>query len=78
FGNSASGLTAAQVGQIQFLNPAGLAPGIYDAKILSSGEVVPLPEAQAIIALLVLMLPPWASRRFRPKLSPQQIGVQPH
>ncbi|MEM6886299.1 MAG: autotransporter-associated beta strand repeat-containing protein, partial [Verrucomicrobiota bacterium] len=47
FGNSASGLTAAQVGQIQFLNPAGLAPGIYDAKILSSGEVVPLPEAQA-------------------------------
>ncbi len=65
FGNTAGGLTAGQVGQIQFLNPLGLAPGLYDAKILASGEIVPLPEAEAVIALLVLLLLPWINRRFR-------------
>jgi len=43
FGNNASGLTAAtQVSQIRFVNPTGFAPGTYLAKILGTGEVVPL------------------------------------
>jgi fibronectin-binding autotransporter adhesin len=41
FGNNAGALTAAQLGKIQFQNPAGLAAGNYPAKILSSGEIVP-------------------------------------
>lgn len=41
FGNSPGALTAQQLAQIQFQNPAGLANGIYPAKILSSGEIVP-------------------------------------
>src|SRR5262249_35288687 len=41
FGNSSSALTASQLAQIQFTNPAGFAPGTYPAQILSTGEVVP-------------------------------------
>jgi hypothetical protein len=41
FGNSASGLAAQQLSQVQFANPAGLPDGTYGAKILSTGEVVP-------------------------------------
>jgi hypothetical protein len=41
FGNNASGLTAGQLSEIQFSNPAGLPSGTYSAKILSTGEVVP-------------------------------------
>jgi hypothetical protein len=41
FGNSASGLSSAQLAQIRFINPAGFAAGTYFAKILSTGEVVP-------------------------------------
>ncbi len=41
FGNSAAALTAGQVGAIQFLNPSGLPPGTYPARILADGEVVP-------------------------------------
>jgi hypothetical protein len=41
FGTSASGLTAQQLSQVQFRNPAGLPDGIYGAKILSTGEVIP-------------------------------------
>ncbi len=41
FGSSASALTAQQLSQIQFLNPAGLAPGTYPAQILSTGEITP-------------------------------------
>jgi len=43
FGNNGSALTAAQLGQIQFVNPAGFAPGTYPARILSTGEVIPAP-----------------------------------
>ncbi|HVM46660.1 MAG TPA: immunoglobulin domain-containing protein [Candidatus Acidoferrum sp.] len=42
FGNSGSGLTAAQVAQICFVNPAGFPTGSYVATLLPSGEVVPL------------------------------------
>lgn len=54
FGNDASGLTGAQLAQIQFENPAGLAAGTYPAKILASGEIVPdagmMPRASMAIA----------------------------
>jgi hypothetical protein len=41
FGTNASSLTAQQLSQIQFQNPAGLAPGNYPARILPTGEIVP-------------------------------------
>ena len=41
FGNNASALTTGQLAQIQFQNPVGLAPGVYPAKILANGEIVP-------------------------------------
>jgi hypothetical protein len=41
FGSNAGALTAAQLAQIQFQNPAGLAAGNYPARILSTGEIVP-------------------------------------
>lgn len=44
FGNSSSGLTSSQINSIYFVNPWGTT-GIYEARILGSGEVVPvLPE----------------------------------
>lgn len=44
FGTSASGLTAQQLSQVQFFNPAGLPMATYPARILSNGEVVPNPN----------------------------------
>lgn len=41
FGSNVSALSAQQLSQIQFLNPAGLAPGTYPAQILSDGEIAP-------------------------------------
>jgi hypothetical protein len=41
FGNSSAALTAQQLAQIQFQNPAGLAAGTYPARILATGEIVP-------------------------------------
>jgi autotransporter-associated beta strand protein len=53
FGNSASGLLAANVAEIQFLNPAGFAPGTYGAQMLSTGELVAVvPEPGAWVSLL--------------------------
>ncbi len=57
FGNNTSGLTPAKLSQIQFINPAGLAPGTYGAQILPTGEIVPVPEPTALLtASLVLIL----------------------
>ncbi len=42
FGTTGSALTAQQLGQIQFVNPAGFAAGKYSARILSTGEIVPV------------------------------------
>ncbi len=42
FGTSESGLTAQQLAQIRFRNPAGFAAGDYPATILNTGEIVPL------------------------------------
>jgi hypothetical protein len=41
FGTSATGLTPAQLAQVNFINPAGFDPGTYPAAILATGEVVP-------------------------------------
>lgn len=40
-GSDASGLTASQLAQIQFSNPAGFSLGNYGARLLSTGEIVP-------------------------------------
>jgi hypothetical protein len=50
FGASASGLTAQQLSQVQFSNPAGLPNGTYSARILSDGEVVPNQVTAASVA----------------------------
>ena len=47
FGTSAAGLTAPQLSQVQFSNPAGLPNGTYSARILSNGEVVPDPASSS-------------------------------
>jgi hypothetical protein len=44
FGDNATGLTDSQLAQIQFRNPAGVAVGMYPARILATGEVVPKAE----------------------------------
>jgi len=43
FGSSNTGLSAQQVRQIRFHDPAGYLSGTYPARILSTGEVVPAP-----------------------------------
>jgi autotransporter-associated beta strand protein len=50
FGSSSSGLSSGQLGQIRFANPPGFPAGTYAAKILGSGEVVPLTVAPGITA----------------------------
>ena len=45
FGANSSALTAGQVSQVWFANPAGFPAGTYAAAILSTGEVVPLAAA---------------------------------
>jgi hypothetical protein len=41
FGNSAGGLSFTQLARIQFVNPTSFPAGMYPAKILATGEVVP-------------------------------------
>jgi hypothetical protein len=48
------GLTAGQLSQVRFVNPFGLTPGIYNAVMLSSGEVVPVPEPATVVAVILL------------------------
>jgi hypothetical protein len=43
FGNSNAGLSAQQVRQIRFRDPAGFLSGDYPARILPTGEIVPEP-----------------------------------
>jgi hypothetical protein len=64
FGTNSSGLTASQLSQITFVNPAGLTPGNYAAVILSTGEIVPVPEPGVIAAAaLLLTWLGWRERR---------------
>lgn len=55
FGADANGLTGTQLGQIQFLNPSGFAPGIYGANLLSNGALVPVPEPATIVGAAALL-----------------------
>lgn len=41
FGSSSAGLSPAQVAQILFQDPLGLAPGLHHARMLQTGEIVP-------------------------------------
>ena len=56
FGSSTSALTGTELGDIQFLNPAGLPSATYSAQILSTGEVVPIPEPGTLLLLAVGLL----------------------
>jgi hypothetical protein len=40
-GTNSSGLTAAQLAELKFVNPQGLPPGDYRAQIINTGEIVP-------------------------------------
>jgi hypothetical protein len=42
FGNNASALTSSQLAHIAFSNPGGFAAGNYGARLLSTGELVPV------------------------------------
>src|SRR5205823_4272340 len=48
FGTSSGGLTHSQLSQVHFLSPAGQPQGYYAARILSSGEVVPVMDIPAV------------------------------
>ena len=69
FGTTSGGLTAGQLSQIRFVNPNGLAPGVYFGQILGDGEVVPgglvpVPEPSAVAATVCLaMLIGWRERK---------------
>jgi hypothetical protein len=74
FGNSNTSLTSAQLNQIVFVDPAGLAPGNYSAIMLTDGEVVPSgtlfrpvpePATDAAGALLTVLAGVWEIRRRR-------------
>jgi fibronectin-binding autotransporter adhesin len=57
FGTSNTTLTSTQLSEITFVNPTGLAPGSYGAKLLSSGELVPfsaVPEPSTVAAGVAL------------------------
>jgi fibronectin-binding autotransporter adhesin len=45
---STTSFTSGQLANVQFLDPAGLAPGTYGAEFLGSGELVPVPEPTAL------------------------------
>ena len=64
FGTNKTGLTSTQLAQIRFVDPTGLPQGTYRARILSTGEVIPLrdvPENAAVDQ--VMSLPTTASPR---------------
>lgn len=64
FGNNNTSLTQAQLGQIVFYNPQGLAPGYYAAIMLANGEIVPIPEPSTWLAGgLLLSLLVWFERK---------------
>jgi hypothetical protein len=50
FGNNSSGLTPAQLHQIQFANPSGFPAGVYPAQMLATGEVVPAPQPPTLLS----------------------------
>jgi len=57
FGNNSNALTSTQLAHIQFHNPAALTNGIYPARILSNGEIVPS-TGGALVASMALQSQP--------------------
>ena len=55
FGSSDAGLTPAQLASITFVDPAGLGSGTYGAQLLTSGELVPVPEPSPLLAFSILL-----------------------
>lgn len=50
-----TGLNETQLGQISFVDPAGMAPGTYGAALLGTGELVPVPEPGALATGILLL-----------------------
>ncbi|MBI3879937.1 MAG: autotransporter-associated beta strand repeat-containing protein, partial [Verrucomicrobia bacterium] len=74
FGTDASGLTSGELSLIRFVDPNGLT-GTYAATMLSSGEIVPVPEPATIVSVIFLI--GWVGcrerariRRWLPRLAP--------
>jgi hypothetical protein len=55
FGSSSAGLTPAQLASITFVDPVGLGSGSYGAQLLSTGELVPVPEPSPLLASGLLL-----------------------
>ena len=47
FGTDATGLTGTQISQIKFRDPAGYPLGLYPPRLLSTGELIPIPDVLA-------------------------------
>ncbi len=57
FGSDDSALNAIQIAQIRFINPDGFGPGIYEAQLLPTGELVPVvPEPSTYLGGALLAL----------------------
>lgn len=56
FGNNNSGLTNSQLARIWFSNPTGFAPGFYQGILLSTGELVPVPEFSTYMGAIALII----------------------
>jgi autotransporter-associated beta strand protein len=52
FGSTAGGLTAEQLALVAFINPEGFEPGIYNAAMLPTGELVVVPEPGSLALLM--------------------------
>lgn len=64
FGANAGGLSSSQLRQIQFADPFGPGSGLFGARILETGEVVPIPEpATVAVAGLIGCLLCFSERR---------------
>lgn len=54
FGSADTALTSSQVAQIRFLDPFGAGSGLIAARILPTGEVVPIPEPATVFSAAAL------------------------
>lgn len=68
----AAGLNASQLAQIKFVDPQGWDAGTYDAMILATGEIVPVPEPATIALGSALLGLVGADARRRRQLKAQE------
>jgi len=54
FGSADTALTSSQVAQIRFFDPFGAGSGLIAARILPTGEVVPIPEPATVFSAAAL------------------------